>query len=297
MLTFKKIDISDKDWICKLLNISNFMGAEYSFANNMAWHRLSNSLITHYKDFYTVLMPENDTFMFTFPAGTGDYLEIINLLREYSKMHNKKCSIFGVTKEYISFFEQNFQGEYSITYLDDSSDYIYLAKDLINLKGKKYHSKRNHLKKMDNYNWSFSELTEKDFEDCIVFSTNMYNQKDGYIDHSAIVEQYAIDTFFKYYKQFNLMGGTIRIDGKLVAFTIGERLNSNTVVVHIEKADTKYNGLYVLINNQFVKRFCDSADIVYINREEDLGIEGLRKAKKSYHPVFKVEKYLIEFNI
>lgn len=295
MLTFKKIDISDKDWICKLLKISNFMGAEYSFANNIAWRRLSNSLITHYKDFYTILMPENDAFIFTFPAGFGDYVEFINLLREYSKLHDKKCNIFGVTKEYIPLFEDNFKGEYSITYLPDSSDYIYLAKDLINLNGKKYHSKRNHLKKMDNYRWSFNELTEKDFNECILLSANMYNQSNAYVDHSAIVEQYAIDTFFKHYKEFNLMGGAIRIDDKLVAFTIGERLNSNTVVVHIEKADKSYEGLYALINNQFVKRFCNSNSIKYVNREEDLGIDGLRKAKKSYHPAFQVEKHLIEF--
>jgi hypothetical protein len=109
------------------------------------------------------------------------------------------------------------------------------------------------------------------------------------------VEQYAIDTFFKYYREFNLMGGGIRIDGELVAFTIGERLNSNTVVVHIEKADTSYEGLYVLINNQFVRHFCDPNVVKYINREEDLGIEGLRKAKRSYHPVFQVEKHLVEF--
>lgn len=296
MLTFKKISISDKDWICQLLKKSNFMGAEYSFANNMAWHRLSNSLITRYNDFYTVLMPENDTFMYTFPAGSGDYVDVISQLREYSKIHDKKCSMFGVTKEYLSFFEDNFKGEYSVKYLPDSSDYIYLADDLINLKGKKYHSKRNHLKNMDSFNWSFDVLSEKDFNDCILLSADMYNKNNAHTDHSAIVEQYAINTFFEYYNQFNLVGGTIRIDGKLVAFTIGERLNSNTMVVHIEKADKSYDGLYALINNQFVKKFCNSNDIKYVNREEDLGIDGIRRAKRSYNPVFQVEKYLIEFN-
>jgi hypothetical protein len=110
-----------------------------------------------------------------------------------------------------------------------------------------------------------------------------------------VVEQYAIDTFFKYFEQFNLMGIAIRVDGKLVAYSIGEKLNSNTVVVHIEKADTSYDGMYVLINNLFAKEFCNAPDVVYINREEDLGIEGIRKAKLSYRPVFKVEKHLIEF--
>lgn len=295
MLDFRKISIEDKEWISQLLKKSNFMGAEYSFANNMAWSRLSNSLITRYKNFYTVLMPENDIYTFTFPAGSGDYIEFFNLLREYSKLHNKECAIFGVTKENLALFEENYSNRYSCEYLDDSSDYIYLAKDLINLSGKKYHGKRNHLKKMDNYNWTYDRLSKKDFDDCILFSTNIYNQKQGFNNHSAIVEQYAIDTFFKYYDIFNLMGITIRIDGKLVAFSIGEKLNSNTVVVHIEKANTSYEGLYVLINNLFVKEFCNSNDIIYVNREEDLGIEGIRKAKQSYHPIFKLEKYLVKF--
>jgi hypothetical protein len=295
MLTFRKIDVSDREWVCELLAESNYMGAEYSFANNMAWQRLSDSLITRYEDFYTVLMPEGDTYTYTFPAGHGDYVEAIHQLREYAEANGKKCSIFGVTREYFPLFESNFNGEYSIKYLPDSSDYVYLTEDLANLSGRKYHGKRNHLKKMDRYPWTFNELTEDDFEDCILLSARLYNHKDGYTDHSARVEQYAIDTFFKYYREFNLMGGGIRIDGELVAFTIGERLNSNTVVVHIEKADTSYEGLYVLINNQFVRHFCDPNVVKYINREEDLGIEGLRKAKRSYHPVFQVEKHLVEF--
>jgi hypothetical protein len=95
MLTFRKIDVSDREWVCELLAESNYMGAEYSFANNMAWQRLSDSLITRYEDFYTVLMPEGDTYTYTFPAGHGDYVEAIHQLREYAEANGKKCSIFG----------------------------------------------------------------------------------------------------------------------------------------------------------------------------------------------------------
>lgn len=295
MLTFKQIDISDKDWICNLLSKSDFMGAEYSFANNMAWRRLSDALITRYKDFYTVLMPNGDDYTFTFPAGAGDYVEVINRLLEYCRLNGKRCKIFGVLKEQLPIFQEHFSNTYTVKYLDDSSDYIYLAKDLATLQGRKFHSKRNHLKKADFYSWSFSELSEDDFEDCIVLSAKLYNQKNGYTDHSAVAEQYAIDTFFKYYRKFNLMGGAIRVDGKLVAYTIGEKLNSNTVVVHIEKADTDYLGMYALINYKFVNMFCNSPNIKYVNREEDLGLPNLRKAKRSYNPIFQVQKHLVEF--
>lgn len=295
MLEFRRLDVSDRDWVCDLLSRSDYMGAEYSFANNLAWQRLSDSLVTRYGDLYTVLMPDEDSYTYTFPAGSGDRVELIDLLREYSSAHGRRCSVFGVTEEQLPLFESHYAGEYTVRYLSDSSDYVYLASDLAELKGRKYHGKRNHLKKVDAYAWRFDELQESDFDECILLSAESYVRKGGYTDHSARVEQYAIDTFFRYYRELHLVGGAVRIDGRLVAYSVGERLNSNTVVVHLEKADASYEGLYALVNQQFVRRFCSSPDVLYVNREEDLGIEGLRKAKRSYHPVFQVEKHLVEF--
>ena len=99
--------------------------------------------------------------------------------------------------------------------------------------------------------------------------------------------------YFSYYSELGLTGGIIRIDGRIAALTIGERLNSDTFCVHIEKADTSYNGIYAAINNCFAKSA--AADFRYINREEDMGIEGLRKSKLSYHPAFLVEKNIVTF--
>ena len=95
------------------------------------------------------------------------------------------------------------------------------------------------------------------------------------------------------YHELGLKGGILRVDGKIVAVSIGERLNSETFVVHIEKADTSYRGTYTAMCNEFVKHF--ATDVKYINREEDLGIEGLRKSKKSYNPVFLLQKDIITF--
>ena len=293
MLEFRDIEISDRDWINSLLEQSDFMGCEYSFANNMAWRRLSDSKITRYKDFYIISAKHKDSFSATFPAGSGDYHDVISRLREYAGSIGMPLVITGVTEKTLPVFEREFPGEYTADCDPDNSDYIYLAKDLSELKGRKFHQKRNHLARFQQYNWEYSPLTCKDFDECIAFSAMTYNNKNGYDDHSSIVEQFAIHTFFSYFDELGLMGGVIRIDGKVCAFTIGERLNSNTVCVHIEKGNTDYQGIYAAINNEFVKRSCEN--VMYVNREEDLVIEGLRKAKRSYNPVFLLEKYNISF--
>ncbi len=292
MFDFYEISINDKDWINRLLAKSGFMGCEYSFANNMAWRRLNDSLICRYKDFY-ILKSETENFMsFTFPAGEGDYEELFKALVNYSRNSGKKTVITGITSVGIEILKSIYGSKIKFELCKDYSDYIYLSSDLIELKGKKYHKKRNHLAKIDRYNWGFHPMTENDFDECTEFSAKTYNNKKGYDDHSAVVEQYAIHTYFTYFKELGLKGGVITVDGRVKAFTIGEQLNSDTFCVHIEKADPEIDGLYAAINREFASYA--AANVKYINREEDLGIDGLRRAKRSYYPIFILEKYAAE---
>ncbi len=292
MIEFRDIDISDKQDINCCLKISDFMGCEYSFANNMAWKRLSDSKIAFYKNFYIVRsITEDNKPFFVFPSGSGDYLEVFRELKKYTDSLNVPLQISGVTKNYLPMFNELFPQQFTIEYDRDSSDYIYLTSDLIDLKGKKFHSKRNHLSHFKSLDYDFSLIKEKDFDDCISFCTEDYNNKDK--NFSSIAEQYAINTYFSYFNELGLTGGIIRINGKVSAVTIGETLNSNTFCVHIEKADRRFDGIYTAINNFFVSSVAN--DCLYVNREEDLGIEGLRKSKLSYNPAFLLDKYIITF--
>jgi len=292
MIEFRNIDISDKKHINDCLRASDFMGCEYTFANNMAWKRLADSEIAFYKDFYIVCsQTENNTPYFVFPSGSGNYAELFGELRKYSESLGVPLRITGVTEKSLPIFNELFPEQFTVEYDRDSSDYIYLASDLAELRGKKYHSKRNHLKHFMSLDYEFSLIQEKDFDDCISFCTEVYNNK--YQDYSSIAEQYAINTYFSYFNELELTGGIIRIDGKVVAVTVGERLNSDTFCVHIEKADKSFDGIYTAINNLFVSSAV--RDFRYVNREEDLGIEGLRKSKLSYYPVFLLDKYIVNF--
>jgi len=296
MLEFRDIDISDRQWIEELLRKSDFMGCEYSFANNMAWHRLNGSKITRYKDFYAVCAFDTDDGVptYIFPSGEGDYREILSEMSAHSAALGHSLRLWGVTKSGLEILNELYPEKFTAVLSRDSSDYIYLRENLAELPGKKYHNKRNHLAKLEAYKWQYQRLTEEHFDDAISFATKSYNAKNGIDDHSSVAEQYAINTYFTYFNELELLGGIIRIDGEIAALTIGERLNSNTFCVHIEKADTKYNGIYVGINNCFVKDCMK--EYTYVNREEDLGLDGLRRSKSSYYPEFLIEKHLVTFN-
>ena len=292
MLEFRKADISDRAWANELLEKSGYMGCEYSFSNNIAWSRLSDSSVCRYKDFYIGISGGNAP-MFTFPAGFGDYGEVLRQMHDYAKAMGKPFAIWNVTSDMLEILKQSFSENFTVNGNEDSSDYVYLAEDLISLSGKKLHSKRNHLKKFYEYDWSYEPVQKENFAECIEFLTLNYNEKNGIEDKSSVAEQFAINTYFTYFDELELKGGLLRVGGKIVAVTVGERLNKETFVVHIEKADTEYHGSYTAINNEFAKHAM--RDYIYVNREEDLGIEGLRRAKRSYNPVFQVEKSIVIF--
>jgi len=293
MLDFKIIELSDKPWIDSLLKLSDFRGCEYCFANNMAWRRMYDTKITRYKDFY-ISCSESDGVYFTFPAGTGDYKDVFEEMKKYSEEKGSPLVIGSVTPDKFQLFSELFPEEsYEITADPDGWDYVYNSSDLAELRGKKYHGKRNHLKKLLAMDYSYEPLTEKDFDDCISYAVHTYNRDSAYDDRSKVCEQFAINTYFENFCELGLSGGVLRVGGKIAGFTIGERINSDTVGVHIEKAEALIDGAYPAINQMFSQSV--SNEFRYINREEDLGIEGLRKAKRSYHPAFMIEKHIVKF--
>lgn len=293
MLEFKEIEFSDKDRIEAALKASDFMGCEYSFANNMAWRRLADSKICFYKDFYIVCAFGGETPVFVFPSGSGNIAEIITEMKLFSDSFGCPLTICGVTENSLNMLSELFPDMFTAELDRDGCDYIYLQKDLAELPGKKFHGKRNHLAKFNKLDYVYSPITENDLDDCILFVTEKFNEESPE-DHSSLAEQFAMNTYFSHFSRLGLSGGIIRIGGKIAALTVGERLNSNTFCVHIEKADRSFDGIYAAINNLFARSAMNG--FTYVNREEDLGIEGLRKAKLSYHPAFLLKKYIVTFN-
>ena len=174
----------------------------------------------------------------------------------------------------------------------DHFDYVYLKDDLIQLAGNRYRTKRNHINRINrNYRFSFQPLEEHHLDACLELQSNWCEVRRCDDDLSLLGEWEAIRETMKNYGSLGLRGGVITIEGKVEAFSVGELLNNTTAVVHIEKANPEIAELYTVINQQCAENCWEN--VPYINREQDLGIPGLREAKLSYHPHHMEEKYRI----
>lgn len=292
-LEFRDISAGDRDWINELLRISDFQSCEYSFANNFAWRRLSDSKICRFKDFYFLRSFSDGKPFYTFPAGNGDLEEVIALMREDAGSFGSGLSLRAVLKPSADKLSELFGNRLSVRASRDSFDYIYSVKRLTELSGKKLHGKRNHISNFKKTPWEYKPLTEDKFDDCLTFSATEYNERNAYSSHSATAEQFAINAFFTNFRELDLKGGVLYQCGRLVGFTIGARLNSNTMDIHVEKALRSAQGAYPTLFNEFLK--AEAQGFEYVNREDDVGIEGLRRSKLSYCPDYLLEKYNIDY--
>ena len=165
---------------------------------------------------------------------------------------------------------------------------------LAELTGKKYHSKKNHFNSFKNkYNFKFELINEENISQCISFAREWYSENEA--TSTLVREQKALECAFENYFKLNLIGAIIKVENKIVAFCIGEEMyNKNIFCTHFEKADYNFQGAYTAINKLFSEFLIN--DFKLVNREDDAGIEGLRKAKLSYHPEILLEKYYAEFN-
>lgn len=169
-------------------------------------------------------------------------------------------------------------------------DYLYRSSDLVSLAGRKYHSKRNHLSQFQRkYRWEYLPITSEIIKECTKLETEWFNLKS--FESTPNSEEQAIALVLNNFAALGVVGGVIKIDGEIQALAVGERLNEKTAVIHIEKANTNFEGIYAAINQQFAADQWGNFEL--INREEDMGIEGLRKAKLSYHPTELIEKFSI----
>jgi uncharacterized protein len=171
-------------------------------------------------------------------------------------------------------------------------DYVYRVPDLALLEGRHFDGKRNFIRQaLASHRCEYRRITAGNVSDCLALETSWCNLRHCELDPGLEAEQRAIAVCFENWERFSLIGGAVVVDGRIQAFAIGERLNPTTAVVHFEKANPELRGMYQLINHWFSQN--ELSEFAYVNREQDLGIEGLRKAKESYHPHRMVRKFTI----
>jgi hypothetical protein len=226
------------------------------------------------------------------PVGKGNLKEVIHLLMEDAEQEGQSLCLLGVCENSRDELEAILPGHFVFTEDRDYADYIYLRTDLATLTGKKFQAKRNHVNKFRNTypNYEYRPITLDRIAECRELEAewcrvNNCEQQEGTGNERRAL-LYALDHF----EELGLTGGILHVDGQIVAFSFGMPINHETFGVHVEKADTTVDGAYAMINREFASRIPEQ--YIYVNREEDLGIEGLRKAKLSYQPVTILKKYM-----
>ena len=291
MFEFKKLTTKDRAIVQPLLQQTPSQLCNLSFANQIIWEESFRSKFALLDGMLILCFQINDESYFNFPIGTGDVKQTLEKMRKYAKLQNIKFCLSPLTEEMKLFLETNFPDQFTFTTSRNFYDYLYLTQDLIELKGKHYQSKRNHINKFKKmYAYTYAPICCQDIDDCLKTHEQWIEEQDcGGKKCTFEQETCAVKIALNNFEAIGMQGGLIRVDGKVVAFTLGQAINDMTFDVCIEKALSEYEGVYAIINQQFLEH--QVADFPFVNREEDLGIEGLRKAKLSYRPHRLLAKY------
>jgi len=295
-LKLSEINLDHKIIFDSYFKIADLKVSELNFTNFFMWRNYYKNRYGIVNDFLCIIsmLDENQPFCF-FPIGdysrTNELKSTLSVLKEYFIEMGWQFSMRRVSADQLAVLK-----DLGLCYESvedrDNFDYLYLVKSLSTLAGKKLDGKRNHINKFKKlHTFEYEEINQDNISACKDILENWCIQRDYTTQSSLIAERIANLELLDNYMSLNLKGAIIKVDGVPEAFTVGEQLNSDTAVIHIEKANANIQGLYPLINQQFVAN--QWSDLVYVNREQDLGLEGLRKAKLSYNPVGFVEKYIV----
>lgn len=281
-MNFQPIEKENKSQYESAYRAACRMGADASFTTPYAWA----------ESFQTKLCIENNAVLMEGTSHTGEHFFMLPLYtpeseallkRLYAFCHdtNRPFILRWLQKEDLPILERCFPGRLSIESNRNAAEYIYETESLLTLSGKKLHAKRNHFNAFTAaYAYEIEPLSPARLPEAREFVLARCQTEE---------EKKAMERLFHVYTDFSLVGMLLYVDKTLVAVTIGEDIGFDTAVIHVEKADTAYTGVYAAVNRLFIQNFF--AHTRYINREEDMGIAGLRKAKLSYHPAFLLEKF------
>ena len=293
MLIFSEPQLKDCDWISKCVKESGYMGSDASFANIYLLKSKYNTKVSFYKDFLIRYYEEyGSRHGYTFPLGHGKADKALEAIRQDALENNRKLEFCFVTEEQKEVLDAVYGNILEYKKDDGDSDYIYGQQELATLSGRAYHKKKNHLSKFKRTynNIRYSEIGAGNIEDAVIIEDNWYKEhtKDG--DASINMEYSAIKEALLHFDDLALTGGILYVNDVPAAMTIASYINDDTVDIHFEKCIGEYAaaGGYAAINQMHAEAL---KNVMYINREEDINIPGLRKAKESYHPKIMLKKY------
>ena len=294
MLIFRSFELCDKPFIDFYLKPYQFECSELTFTNMIIWGQGEKIRWAEHDDVLYVLLQFGGFPAFMFPPipknkNSCCYPSAINVAVRYFFENGIQPRFRSISGPFVPLF-QKYCPQFSLVADRDTYDYVYRTENLIQLSGRKYHAKRNHIHQFESqYAFAYHPLTPDMTDECMELYLSWLQEKD--IDEPGILgEMNAIRFLLPNMSALGVEGGCVTIGDKVVAFSLGEQINPHSALIHIEKADASYVGLFAVINQKFAENTW--SHLQYINREEDMGMPGLRKAKLSYRPVKLIEKYV-----
>ncbi len=291
-MEFQPIDIQMKALVERYTKPWCLQCSEYTFTNLFMWGQGEGIRVAEYNGaLFIAASWENSPFMFAplTENPEGDYAAALADAVAYFRKIGAEPSFRAICGPIKAAFERC--SGFVLEEDRDNSDYVYSMESLLTLSGKKLHGKRNHINQFRAQYGDvaeYVEITPDMLGECMGVYCEWLSGKDA-SEPGVLSEKEAIQRILTHMDTLGVKGGGIRIQGKLAAFTLGEQINDEIAVIHIEKADSGIPGLYTIINQQFVEHAWTK--VKYINREEDMGLEGLRRAKLSYNPAFMIDKF------
>lgn len=292
MIEFRKLTAEDFARFQKFLPLCQGRGCEYSFANLSMWGR---QRVAFWGEYLLLFSQFDRRSVYPFPLGEGDIKPALDAIIHDARKRGIPCRISSMTKDDCDLLEQLYPGQFRFHTDRDSYDYVYRIEDLATLKGKRYQSKRNFVNRFwlnhpDAQLLPMDAATQNHAEQMASQWFLARESADPLADFH--LEKVALARAFARREALGMEGLVLMEEGKCIAMTMGSPLSDNTFDIHFEKALDGYDGAYAAINQGFARYLLGKhPEVEFLNREDDMGIEGLRKAKLSYHPDHLVEKY------
>ena len=292
---FSFLTMADAVWLKPLLKAENSPAASGCFGTHILWGpayglqaaRVEGRVIFRYTS-------ENGRCDYAYPAGSGCLRAAVCAAMADAAAHGVPLKMIGVTAVQKARLENEFPGLFSFEEDRDRADYLYEPEKLVTLAGRKLQSKRNHCNRFEaeQPDWSFETLRADHIPACMALFDEWAAARPDLPPEEIAAERRAIVLALEEMEKLEMLGGVLFTGDRLVGFTLGEMTGDNTFDVHFEKAKAEVNGAYPMVNRQFARTLTEKFPALkYINREEDLGMENLRKAKMTYQPALLLERF------
>ena len=292
-LNFEPVELNHADMLKAAFSSQKYSTSNFTAGSAIMWQKIYNIRVC--EAFGCVILSADyprEGKCYSIPVGC-EVKAAINAVYDECKNSGEKCIFSDVPEGGLELLKEIFgEKRLKISTDDGWSDYLYNASDLITYSGKKFNGQRNHVNRFNRLypDAVFEPLTRENFDEAYEFLKN-YISQNGTTSESGELEGCAAIRLMKRYFDLNLYGAILKANNKIISLSIGEKVG-DTLFVHVEKGLIEFSGVYQVMVQKFAETY--AGDVLFINREEDDGVEGLRKSKLSYHPIGLLNKYSVE---